>query len=386
VRQYLVVFAVAAASVALATPLVRLLAVRLGAIDQPSDRKVHPRPTPTMGGVGIFLGVGAGLGMAYLFPQFRVLFRESLELQATLVAAAVIAAVGLLDDLLSLAPAAKVAGQVFAAGLLVLYGVQLLFFWFPTQGVISLGPDLAVPLTIVWVLLMVNAINLIDGLDGLAAGIVVIAAGSFFAWVFVSPSTFPSPFGPQFSSAALLSAVTAGAAVGFLPYNFHPARIFMGDSGSMQLGLLLAAATVVGVGRSIQPSGGDIAAFAIPVLIPVIVLAVPLADVALAILRRLRRGRPVFAPDKQHIHHQLREFGHTHRQAVAIMYLWSVLLAGAALAVSFIDGRVIVGSIVGTSLFLIGLSFLPRRIAGSRRARRGAHLRSVPPTEDARSA
>ncbi len=374
---YLWVFLGTAGAVALAMPLVLWLARKLGAIDRPSDRKVHPKPTPTLGGIGILVGVLAGLGVAYLIPSFRLLFQQSSEIQGTIVAAVVISGVGALDDIRTLSAPAKVAGQVLAAGLLIIYGgVELLFFWFPKQGIISLGSDLAVPLTVLWVLIMVNAINLMDGLDGLAAGIVVIAAGAFFVWVYVVPPTLPGPV----STAGLLCAVAAGAGVGFLPYNFYPARIFMGDSGSMLLGILLAAATISGVGRTVQPSGGDLAALSIPVLIPAIVLAVPLADVALAIIRRVRRGRPVFAPDKEHIHHQLREIGHTHRRAVLIMYLWSVLLAGAALAISFINGRLIVGGILMVALLLIAATFLPRRIRESRRLKRLAKA----PAETAR--
>ena len=364
---YLWVFLGTAGAVALAMPLVLWLARKVGAIDRPSDRKVHPKPTPTLGGIGILMGVLAGLGVAYLIPSFRQLFQQSSEIQGTIVAAVVISGVGALDDIRTLSAPAKVAGQVLAAGLLILYGgVELLFFWFPKQGIISLGSDLAVPLTVLWVLIMVNAINLMDGLDGLAAGIVVIAAGAFFVWVYVVP---PSLGGPV-STAGLLSAVAVGAGVGFLPYNFYPARIFMGDSGSMLLGVLLAAATISGVGRTIQPSGGDLAALSIPVLIPAIVLAVPLADVALAIIRRVRRGKPVFATDKEHIHHQLQEIGHTHRRAVLIMYFWCFLLAGAALAISFINGRLIVGAILLVALLLIAATFLPRRIRESRRLKR----------------
>ena len=138
----------------------------------------------------------------------------------------------------------------------------------------------------------------------------------------------------------------------------------------MLLGLLLAAATIAGVGRTLQPHGGDVAAFAIPILIPVFVLAVPLTDVALAVVRRIRRGRPVFAPDKEHIHHQLRDIGHTHRRAVLIMYYWAMLLAGSGLAVSFINGRLIVGSIILAALGLIAATFVPRRLRESRRLRR----------------
>ena len=362
---YLGVFGASALAVLISTPLVRRFAVKIRAIDRPSDRKVHPKPTPTLGGIAILIGVLVGFGVAWLTPSFRSLYRQSLELQGTALAAVVITGVGVLDDLRSLSAPAKVAGQILAAGLLILYGVELLFFWFPTQGVISLGSDLSVPLTVLWVLVMVNGINLIDGLDGLAAGTVVIAAGAFFAWVYVSPPAFDV----SFSTAALLCALAAGAALGFLPYNFYPARIFMGDSGSMQLGLLLAAATLSGVGRTIQPSGGDIAAFSIPILIPVIVLAVPLLDVILAIFRRVRHGRPVFAPDKEHLHHQLREIGHTHRQSVLLMYFWSILAAGSALAIAFINGRGIVAGILGVAGVLILVTVVPARWRQRRVAR-----------------
>ncbi len=370
---FVVVFAVTAVAVAVVTPLIRWGAVRLGAIDRPSDRKVHPKPTPTGGGLGILAGVLVGLAIAYLFPEFRKLYRQTLELQGTVFAALVITAIGVIDDLRALSAPAKAAGQILAAGLLILNGVELLFFWFPSQGVISLGPDLAVPLTIAWVLIMVNAVNLIDGLDGLAAGIVFIAAAAFFIWVYRSPSLFPEAS----QAAGLLCAVAAGAALGFLPYNFYPARIFMGDSGAMLLGLLLAAATISGVGRTLRPHGGDVAAFAIPVLIPVFVLAVPLIDVAMAVIRRLRRGRPVFAPDKEHIHHQLREIGHTHRRAVLTMYLWAILLAGSGLAVSFINGRVINGAIVLMALALISATIVPSRIR-ERRAERQRKAADTP--------
>src|SRR6266545_4348012 len=332
---YLVVFLVSAGTVLLIMPLVRRLAAMFGAIDRPSDRKVHPKPTPTLGGIGILAGVLVAMAVAYLIPEFRRLYRQSWELQGVALGALVITALGIVDDVRALSAPAKAAGQILAAGLLILNGVELLFFWFPTQGVISLGSDVAVPLTVAWVLIMVNATNLIDGLDGLAAGIVAIAAGAFFVWVYIAPSTFSE----STSIAALLAAIAAGAAVGFLPYNFYPARIFMGDSGAMLLGLLLAASTIAGVGRTIQPSRGALAAFAIPVLIPLFVLAVPLVDVGMAIVRRIRKGRPIFAPDKEHIHHQLREIGHTHRRAVLTMYFWSVLLAGSGLAVSFIPPR-----------------------------------------------
>jgi UDP-GlcNAc:undecaprenyl-phosphate GlcNAc-1-phosphate transferase len=347
-----------------ATPVVRRLALRYGAIDRPSDRKVHPKPTPTLGGLALWFACLVGFGVAFLIPEFRALFRESSEPLGVLLAGTVIVALGSYDDVRPLSVPAKVAGQVLAGGLLLLYGVQLFYVWFPGLGVLSLSPDLAVPLTLVIILLVVNAVNLIDGLDGLAAGVVVIAAAAFLTYAI--PSGEPIFAGP--SPASLFSIVVAGAALGFLPHNFNPARIFMGDSGSMFLGLVLAAATISGVGRTDAPANiEELAALAIPAAIPLLVLAVPLVDVAWAIVRRLRRGRPVYAPDKEHIHHRLLEIGHTHRQAVLLMYLWSALLASSALAMTFVPSRTLaVGLLMGIAAVLIGTAVPRMRRANGR--------------------
>lgn len=348
VLPYLVVFGVSAGVTVVTTPLIRRLALRLGWVDHPSDRKVHPRPTPTAGGLAMFLGVMAALGVARVLPALAPLRAASSELEAAALAALVVAVVGLVDDVRGLSAPGKLAGQVLAAGLLVLAGVQLLYFYFPGQGVLSLSPDLAVPLTVLWVTAMVNAVNLIDGLDGLAAGMVAIGAVSFFAYLVFGPSAAGEP-----SSAAVLSAIAAGAALGFLPWNTHPARIFMGDTGSGLLGILMAAATVAGVGRNpFGPSGGDLAAIAIPVVLPLLVLAIPFLDVLLAIVRRMRRGLGIHHADKEHIHHRLMDIGHSHRQAVLLMYLWSALISGCALAVALIDGRLLVLAIVASAALL----------------------------------
>src|SRR5213080_182760 len=242
VIPYLIVFGASAGAAFVATPLVRRFAVRSGAIDRPSDRKVHPKPTPTLGGLALYIGVVIGMGVSRLLPFFHQLHQSSSEPAAALVGGLVILLLGAYDDVRGTSAAAKVSGQVLAAGILILLGVQLLWFWFPGQGILSLGPDLGVPLTVLWVVAMTNAVNLIDGLDGLAAGTVAIAALAFFAYVYVSPTGL---YG-QASPAALLAAIVAGSAIGFLPWNFNPARIFMGDSGSMLLGLLLGVTTVSG--------------------------------------------------------------------------------------------------------------------------------------------
>ena len=352
---YLLVFAASAGASFVATPLVRLLSVRLGWIDRPSDRKVHPKPTPTAGGIAIFLGIAAGLGLSRLIPFLAGLHETTSDPTTALLAGFVILVVGLIDDARGLSALGKLAGQLLAAGLLVLLGVQLLYFYFPGQGILFLSADLAVPLTVVWVVAMVNAVNLIDGLDGLAAGMVAIGAIAFFAYMYRSGG------GTDPSTAALLSAVVAGAAIGFLPWNFHPARVFMGDSGAMLLGLMMAVASISGVGRNTYaPSGGDFAAVAIPVVVPLLVLAVPFLDVLLAIVRRMRRGLGITHADKEHIHHRLLEIGHSHRQAVFLMYMWSALISGCALAVAFINGRLLVGAIVAGAVLLA--SVLPRLV------------------------
>lgn len=340
----------------LATPLVRLLSLRLGWIDRPSDRKVHPRPTPTVGGLAIYLGVLAGLVATRFVPFLKNLYETSSDLDAAAIAGTLIVVLGVIDDTKGVSALGKLTWQILVAGVVVLLGVQLLYFYFPGQGVLSLSPDLAVPLTIVWVVAMVNAVNLIDGLDGLAAGMVAIAAAAFFAYMVRSPGG-----DVQASTAAVLSTIAGGAAIGFLPWNFHPARIFMGDSGAMLLGLVMAIATVSGVGRNLEgPSGGDLAVIAIPVLLPLLVLAVPLLDVVLAIVRRMRRGIGIAHADKEHIHHRLMDIGHSHRQAVLLMYLWSALISGCALAVAFIDGRLRVALILVAAVVVA--TVLPRLI------------------------
>jgi UDP-GlcNAc:undecaprenyl-phosphate/decaprenyl-phosphate GlcNAc-1-phosphate transferase len=355
VRPYLLVFVASAGVTFVITPLVRRLSLRLGWIDQPSDRKVHPNPTPTAGGIAMYVGVGAGLLAARLVPFLSDLHETSSELDAAFVAATVVVVLGVIDDTRGVTALGKLAGQLFAAGLVVLLGVQLLYFYFPGAGVVSPPPDLAVPLTVLWIVALMNAVNLVDGLDGLAAGMVAIAAIAFFAY-------FRTPDGSETASvAALMSTIVAGVSIGFLPWNFHPAKIFMGDSGSLMLGLLMAVATISGVGQNLEgPSGGDLAVIAIPIAIPLLVLAVPLLDVVLAIVRRMRKGIGIGHADKEHIHHRLMDIGHSHRQAVLLMYLWGALIAAAALVVAYVDGRTLVAVILASAVLIA--TVLPRLV------------------------
>ncbi len=351
---YLVIFGVAAVVSTLTTPLVRRLAVHIGAVDIPDDRKVHADPTPTMGGLAIYLALLAGLGTAYLMPSFRSVFQTSSEAGGVLAGASIVLVIGIIDDLRGLRASSKLAGQLVAVGALVLAGVQVFYFWIPKIGIISLSTDLSAVLTVLWTVAMINAVNLIDGLDGLAAGVSAIAAAAFFVYAFRASAGEPS-------TAAVLTAIVAGGCIGFLRHNFNPARIFMGDAGSQLLGLLLASATVSGVGRTTEPQFADFAGYVVPVLLPLVVLAIPLADASLAIVRRVRGRRPVFHPDKRHIHHWLLEMARSHRQAVLVMYLWSAMIAAAALALSFGRGPAARWTGFGLAIaFLAAVIVLPR--------------------------
>src|SRR5688572_29669622 len=269
--------------------------------------------------------------------EFDRVFVQSAQPLGIGAAALVIFALGVYDDFKPLTAAPKIAGQVFAAGLLFLSGVKMQFVLLPS-GVLVLGDDLSVIVTVIWIVTMINAVNLIDGLDGLAAGIVAIAAASFFVYSYnlveVDNLVLDS------ASAPLLAIIIVGAAIGFLRHNFHPARIFMGDSGSMLLGLVLGATTLVGVGKAptnFSPDAANVLLAYSPLWIPALVVAIPILDASLAIVRRVRGRRNVFHADKEHLHHRLMDLGHGHKAAVLVMYVWSALAAGAALAFTFWD-------------------------------------------------
>jgi UDP-GlcNAc:undecaprenyl-phosphate/decaprenyl-phosphate GlcNAc-1-phosphate transferase len=351
---YLIVFLVAAVVTFGLTPLVRRLAVRFGAIDRPSERKLHMVPTPTMGGLAMWAGFLVAIGVSRFLPFFGSMNETAAEPLAAVVTCTLMTGLGVIDDRRGTSALAKLTAQIFIAGILVLLGVQLAYFVLPGYWTVVLGTDEAVPLTILWVVAAANAINLVDGLDGLAAGMVAIAAATFFVYMLRDTSDTGSV-------AALLSVITVGICVGFLPWNFHPARIFMGDTGSMLLGMLVAIATIAGVGRNpFPPSQGEVAVLALPLLVPLLVLGIPFLDVLLAIVRRTRKGLGIDHADKEHIFHHLMDIGHGHRGAVLLMYLWSALVCGSALAIGTIDGRLVAGAIVGCALILFLVTALPR--------------------------
>lgn len=329
---YGIVFLVAALTTYLLTFPVRKFAVRIGAIVVPDERRVHLRPTPTIGGVAMFMGFVAAMGTAYLIPQFDDLLRSDgaylTEPLGVLLAGAIIFAIHIIDDRRGLSAPAKVAGQVLAGSVLSHLGVTMFYFRIPFMDTIVLSPDLAPLFTVLWVVIIANAINLIDGLDGLAAGIVAIASLAFFLYgdrLFKAGLLGPDNIGP------LIAIIALGICIGFLPHNFHPARIFMGDSGAMLLGLLLAASALVVSGRTDDAFSGQTFFFFAPVLIPFVILGVPVFDTAFALLRRARSRSGLATADKAHLHHRLMRLGHGQRRSVLILWAWTAILAGAVL-------------------------------------------------------
>jgi UDP-GlcNAc:undecaprenyl-phosphate/decaprenyl-phosphate GlcNAc-1-phosphate transferase len=322
----------------------------------PGERHIHSTPTPQLGGLGMLLGVLAAVVVGSRLDAFGELYRTTSEPETIVLAACAIALVGVVDDVRVLSPATKLAGQVLAAGTLVLFGLTINFVYIPLGGpgsIISLSPDAAALLTIVAVVAMINAVNLVDGLDGLAAGIVAIAATALFLYDQLAP-TDPLTAVQTVSSAGLVLAAIVGACLGFLLYNFNPASIFMGDTGAMLLGLLLAAAGVSAIGNTDTPTRADFFVASVPVLIPALVLAVPFLDTALAVVRRLGSGASIAAADKKHLHHRLLEIGHSHRRAVLVMYAWSAVLALAVVGPALTEGYGLLGVAAGLALVLFG--------------------------------
>ena len=335
IPAYLVVVVVAGVVTFGVTPVVRRVAVRIGAVVRPDERRVHERPTPTLGGIAMFAGLLAGVGTAWGMGAFDEVFAGNTEPLGLVVAAAIILLVGVIDDIVEVSAPAKVAGTVLAASVLVLSGVSMLNFRIPFAGIVVLSPDWSYLISVLWVLGMVQAVNLIDGLDGLAAGIVAIAAGTFFVY---SLRLTDEGLLAASTLAPLVSIVVVGMCAGFLPWNRHPARIFMGDGGALMLGLLMAAATMMVGGRTDQEFSGQTFFFFAPLFIPLLILGVPILDTAWAIVRRAANRQGVATADKDHLHHRLMRLGHGHARSVAILWFWTLLLSGFVL-VPTLTGR-----------------------------------------------
>ncbi|RKO65669.1 MraY family glycosyltransferase [Desulfofundulus salinus] len=298
-----------------ATPWVRRQAFRWGAVDRPNARKVHKGVMPRLGGLAVYAGFVTAV-LATMQP--------TRSLYGLLLGMTLIMLLGALDDIRGLSPRVKLAGQVAAALVLLPLGVQVYFVTNPFNGhIIDLG-WLGIPITIFWVVAVTNAVNLIDGLDGLAGGVSCIAALTMAVVGWTQWQVFGAAGQREIIMLALM---LAAALLGFLRYNFHPAKIFLGDSGSMLLGYTLAVMAIMGLTKSVT---------AVSVLVPLVILGIPLLDTFFAVLRRYHRHRPIFQPDKEHLHHQLLALGLSHRQAVLVIYGISALLGASAVVLNLV--------------------------------------------------
>lgn len=365
-EPYILVASIAAITTYFATPLARRFATRIDAVAVPdSERHIHPTPTATLGGAAMLVGFLVAMVAASLMGSFSPMFdNNNTEPLGVILGAVLIFAVGAIDDIRGVSPPAKMAGMVLAASALQLLGVSMAHFRVPFLGFIVLSSDLAPLATVLWVVILANAINLIDGLDGLATGIVMIAAGAFFLFAFrlSQPEVgilLDSNVGP------LILAITAGVCAGFLPHNWSPATIFMGDAGSMFLGLLLASATILIGGRAPDQFSGQTYFFFAPLIIPVVILGVPLIDLLFALLRRTARGKSFAIADRGHLHHRLMNLGHGPRRSVVIMWAWTALLSILVLVPTYTNsGQALVPVGVAGSGLLLYAFFHPGRHKG----------------------
>lgn len=338
------------------------------------DRDVHTRPTPRLGGIAMFLGMAVAMGVAALIPSFDLVFAEPNAIVGLAIASLIVVVVGVADDIWDLDWTLKLAAQILAAGVLAWQGIQL--YTLPIGGQTIVSPWISLVATIVAVVLVMNAVNFIDGLDGLVAGVATIAGGVFFVYAYLLQTRAQTEY---FNLATLTTVVLVGACLGFLPLNFHPAKLFMGDSGSMLVGLMMAASTISITGRIdsgiAQREDVFSAYFApafIPLLLPLAVLAVPLLDFALAVIRRVVAGKSPFSADRKHLHHRLLDMGHTHLGAVLILYMWTFLAAVGVLLFMFVSWYIAVGALVVAAVVCVVLTFLP--LTRSRRESRKAEL------------
>ena len=384
-RDYVLVLLVTAAVTYMLTPLARRLAVRIGALHEARDRDVHVVPIPRLGGLAMYGGLAVGLLVASRIPQLRQNVAGTGVFSGLLLAGGLLVVIGFVDDRWGMSAIAKAAGQVAAGGILVATGTEISWLPYPGGGIFIPTADQQTLITILVVVATINAVNFIDGLDGLAAGIVAIAAISFLIYYYsltkvVDISSLAAP--------ALASAILIGMCIGFLPHNFFPATIFMGDTGAMLLGLLLAYAPISSIAES-DPNqlASHVNRFPeiMPLLLPAALLVIPYGDLLLAVVRRTRAGQSPFAPDRKHLHHRLLDIGHSQRKSVLIMYLWAASFSGTVVWLSIAKTElpqsanhhgqpiVILVAITAAALVILLLLSMPRlRWWERRRPRRAA--------------
>jgi UDP-GlcNAc:undecaprenyl-phosphate GlcNAc-1-phosphate transferase len=375
IGDYAIIGAVAAVCSFLLTFPLRRLAARLSFVAVPDERRLHQRPVPYGGGLAMFLAFLVAIIVADHIADLHGIFQGSSEPLGVVLGAAVILSVGVLDDAREISAPAKMAGQVLAAMFLVILGATMFWLKIPLAGTVVLSSDLTPLITALWVIGITNAINLIDGLDGLAAGIVAIASGALAVYglrlveLGVLQSTNLGP---------LIAVITCGICLGFLPHNFNPARAFMGDAGALFLGLLMAAATMEIGGRTEGVSGQTYFFYA-PLFLPLFILGVPISDMAFAYIRRVAKGTRFDTPDTDHVHHRLVRLGHGPRRTVVILWTWTAALSGFVLFPLFAPES---NAIIPFAAIVLGLLLFTLFRPGLRGERRRQRNGAVPPEQD----
>lgn len=369
VREYLFMALVAAAVTFLLVPLVRRFAIRIGAMPEVRERDVHTTPTPRLGGLAMYFGMVAGLLVAGNLNRTGYVLSQDQTTLALIVAGGLITLTGFLDDWWGMDPFIKLGGQIAAAGVMVFFEMRLTSIPLPDSwgGAYVLDYNLSTVLTILIVVVAINAVNFVDGLDGLAAGIVGIAAAATWMYsIFLDQAIEQN----RINTTAAITAILIGMCLGFLPHNFHPAKIFMGDTGAMLLGLVLAGSLITVT--PLDPFSFDgINKFGtlVPLLLPVAVLVLPLTDLITAVVRRTSLGLSPFAPDRGHLHHRLLDIGHSQRRTVLIMYAWTILFAFGLVTMSVFGVPILLFPIV----ILLALGVLVMMALPRFRGRGGAH-------------
>jgi UDP-GlcNAc:undecaprenyl-phosphate GlcNAc-1-phosphate transferase len=333
---YVLVLVVAAGATAALTTPARRISERVGYVAMPDERKVHLKPIPYGGGAAMFLGFLVAMLAGAAVPALRPIYSDAPEALGVVLAAGAIFAVGLIDDVRDMSAPAKMAGQVLAASILYFMGVTMYEFKLPLAGFVVLTPGIIPLITAVWVIALTNSINFIDGLDGLAAGVVAIGSGALAIY---GVRLMGLGLLPMDNLGPLVAVIACGICLGFLPFNFNPARVFMGDAGALLLGVLMAASTMVIGGRvpTTVPTSGVTFFFFAPLFIPFFILGVPIVDMAFAFIRRTARGMSFHTPDKEHIHHRLLRLGHGPRRTVVILWAWTAVLSGFLLFPLFLN-------------------------------------------------
>ena len=361
-RIYLFIAAVAGGATYLLTPLIRHLAIRIGAVGEVRARDVHTIPTPRMGGLAMMLGFVIAMLFASHIPFIQGLFQTSHQAWVVMIGAVLICLLGMADDLWDLDWMLKLSGQLLISVFVAWGGLQIISL--PLGSLVTASPSLSMAITAFLIVASINAVNFVDGLDGLASGIVAIGGIAFAIYSYILARTSPS----YASMATLIDVALVGICVGFILHNWHPAKLFMGDSGSMLLGYLITCASIVMTGR-IDPASVHTSVYLpvfMPILLPILVLFLPVLDMCLAIVRRLRKGQSPMHPDRMHLHHRMLRIGHTVQGAVLILWAWAALISFGSLMVLFFSiWQVLIGMVLASVvLAIITLyPYIKRRVA-----------------------